>query len=745
MIQAILFIMRRDNTMFSSSSSSSKPRTEHPFFKPGLEDLIRHTWFFASNSPEQLSLINRTTSHAINHPTYWRQLLQRDFGMSPKYCNRITEGKKAVDHVKVLRMVYLRLQHSKETHRGIYNIFYHPLIIGREINFPPLIATIAPFPDIDETDLSFYLYESIRLRNTRLAEHILLRLFPEGGMPRHEFVDNDTINIAIETDNIPLLNRMLPNKLISSANGFPVENYYHNRIEWILNHSAVPPSAAEATGYLNQAIYKNEIAFASILLRKGATPNSDTLKITASHVVDSYFPDQRRLRLVCEILSWVQKQPTLLNMTMAPHQDFEAIFSRIYTRLVEKQDLNLIQAVCESAAGFPALFNEVRLHMLRMSFFRIAVMCGALSNLQSPPWPLESLGVKGAIINQLISIAIDHGQLEIVKHLIAQLDKNDVVLTKNVRDAIRCCRYLNVVQYFMEEFKEVESKQNGSSPKKLNSLLETPLIDVQAWLNLVVQLSPLDIIHYFVNKAPAPFRLTPTPNTLELAIRSNQVNVVRYFVENCNLKIDKTCLYYAIMQDPKIYGSSAAYLLSQCLNDVSPAHCSSRQILKAVHHMRQPNEPANKVLDWLTGPESKNRGFTLHPDDFTGSVDSKEENFKMLAWMSVKLNMKISPLILDHMIDVIFQSTQMDSACRPAWKKILTESYAIFHAQFESALHANSTLNRAETKDEEFARKKQKILHQVQSGLSLDDHVTTTEDSIELSSSSSSSSMQYRR
>jgi hypothetical protein len=591
-------------------SSSSTFRTPSVFFQKAPADILNEIFLLVDNPPEELQKIDHNLKEVLNTPHFWRQRLQREFGFSREYCKLITRDKK--NPAAALRIVYRRFLHLEE--RSALNDlrYYKNIIINGCVDFPPLLATGPAYPVIDAAKCAVYLFEAITLKNIRFVEHILLQLFPvvsEEKCPDHSrtgYVNRDSIDAVIEVNNFELLARMLPHANDQSD---------RNRIQFILEHSNIP-SADQAIRFLHRVIDKQEGVLATyLLLQKKVMPNQDTLGLALSREICPNF--------IVKLLEMIPTHPQLLTFS-----EWD-VFCK-FVRILQKIDFDLMKSICkiiEKSSHTDAYIKEIQKYLLRR-----AVKEGDLPTIQS----YEKLLKKESIID-LTTLAIQHGHLPILQHFIKQLDKKTILTKTDMRQAIRDCRHKNIIQYLMEEFKLFEPEDEGNG---LSAGLRV-LIDCEfneSWLTQLATDEHFDVLKYLINEAPTQRRLQPSGETLKQAARNGCITVAEYLIEHC--KMIPTTEMITIVRPQ--YHDGMIYLLSQCLSqsDITPTRFPPSKFFKVMRQMDQPNEAVEKILDWMTGPEGKKRGFQLGLNNLTENIDEFDK-LPMLAWLAAKLKIEV--------------------------------------------------------------------------------------------------------
>jgi hypothetical protein len=629
--------------MQSSGSSSSSSQVIRPpaFFQTAYSDLISEVLLFASNPLNELSLLNHNINKAMHLPGYWRRLLNRDFGLSLTFINN--NIKPADARIVYQRLVYVTTKKKPKDNK--YRGFYETIILEGGVNFFPLFATCASYPTIDTEMLSAYLIEALNVRNVRLAERILLQLFPEPSKtPEHKynlyhFVDQWTINIAIETSNHELLQRMLP---------YTKSQKDIDTIHWVLESSQLSRASAEATRYLNRAIEMYQYTIASQLLRENVAPNEMTLTLALS----SPIPDDRALDVIHQLFRLVDRYPQLLKLAMPAsisrekdwHREkvWENVNTAFFIALYKIADVKVIEKIYRAASQLPCVFDSYFLKKIKTCLLKVAVMDEDLLTIQSYQQELSKVDKQ-----ELLCFAISQNQLAMTKYFIQSFQKNDIVNTYEIHEAIQRSNHKNIVKYFIEEFKLFECESNDKCSTDDIDLREMHLKFMLnsfsvSWLRNAASTRNLDLLTYIINAASEEDKIGYLQEAMSHAIDRNQEAVARYLIEDCRIPADM--MNYARSAFDKQHFELSIYFLSRRMNTALLAF-SSTELVSIIIQMNNPNDALERVFDGLIHPESiyPIDAATLRANILTLIDDSKFRplNPQMIAWLAAKLKIEI--------------------------------------------------------------------------------------------------------
>jgi hypothetical protein len=695
-------------------------------FSHDFGPLIREILLFADHPPENLC-VSKEWSAAIDHPAYWRQLLQRDFGLPCDYSNSLVNT--GQDPTATLRAVYQRLTHLKACQPVVYQA-YKTLILDCGINFLPLSA-IGPFyPAIPAEQRRFNLCEAIRLKNTGLAAKLLLQIFPDITTLSNQhqisefantFVNDVTLNIAIElatkgskkstkaeiaaVDQKELLRFLSPFYLRSEHPSTC------NMIQHILRDEKIWPTGPTTAHDLNTVILYGQFYLATKLLQKGVIPNQNTLKITLSSAGFTTTHLNTYNDLVFGLIKLIPNYPHLLNMDLIGDKDMEvSYFHKLSEHLFNTADVKLANTIYNLAKHFPHVFDDNRLEQLLTCLMRIAVMNGDISTIQAHE---KQIGSKTT--EYMLCFAIVRGQLAVVRHLIKQFDKNTLLCTETITQVIKSCSHTHIVKYFIEEFKlfqmdgavvEIKPESHSSMMKSLlNSWHQAcnaakrilfkraiaHLSDLkESWLEWAVAKGNINVIDYLTKQAPDDCQLKPTNAALSWAFRDNQEAAVRYLIEDYGFKPN-----YAFI-DELTRARPMVYFISQCLDQLSPALTPEKEIWKAISRMAKPTDAANKVVDWLLSPEGTKRGYRLgyHLDKLKMCLHH-QMSAPMVAWLMAKLGIESDNFYLEHIqrFDHSFNIQHFlprmeDTSCAAAWQNLYKNAIGFYYRQYCEELSA---------------------------------------------------------
>jgi hypothetical protein len=706
----------------SSSSSSSHPiPAQSSFFNLALQhntaDWIRDIWLFASNPSADLC-VNRALSDIMRHSGYWRQLLQRDFGLSRVYCDSLINAHQ--DPVATLRAVYQRLNHLKTNDISSVYQQYKDLILDPGVNFLPLSAIGPSYPEIKEDQRQFYLCEAIRLGNTELAAHILLQVLlpvPENSrryMLLQQWISWDTIDVAIKiatqstkksskdevvgVDNTELLRRMLPH--------MEYHRFRKKVVNLILSNETISPANAEVTKDLNQIIANQGFYGAMVLLQRGAAPNRVTLMMACQRDYLSFQNEE----LIAKLVSLIPTYPQILDMTLCgPKSSDDRYFNHINNCLLKKADIALTQAVYESAKQFSSAFDRERLADLFRCLLEVIVMRGDLDALQQ----IEKKARK-QIANQVVCLALQHGQLAILQHFIKQINKNTLLCTNEIFNAIMLCGHKSIVKYLVEEFKifnlDEEEKSNNASDQGVISYLfglweqvrngfesrrlssKDYLLDLKTyWLASAAYKGNVDVFDYFRNEAPEDCKLMPDESTLGAAINHNQDAAVRYLIEACGIKPKKEHILYA---GSWLHADISLYLINHCIADFTLQELPPQALMwNLIGNIEKPNDDLNQLLDWVLGPNGKQRGYQL--DELISNLYTST-NAPMLAWLQAKFKRYHSADFLSTHRESSFRTFEyhvfhflpdmIRDECRARWQSLYADAFHFYYQKYSRDL-----------------------------------------------------------
>jgi hypothetical protein len=706
----------------SPSRLTATPQSFFQFsFEQGPTELIREIFLWTSNPPENLSF-NSTARDAMRHTAYWGQLLKRDFGLSSEYCGSLVHTQNPVG---TLRAVYQRLTHLKTEHPAVYRK-YKTLILGCGVNFPPLSAIGPVYPAIAANQQLFYLCEAIRLKNSAFAAHILLQIFSETNKDDRKllkFIDETTLNLAMNlatktskkaskdeatgVDNKALLKRIAPY--------YADDSLVNKVIHLVLHNESLSPTDTQATDDLHETIESEQYHLAIILLQKGATPNEETLLKTFHQ--DHTFRASDNLgkydELVLKLLNFIPTHPQLLNFPSINEKDFGTpIACFICHYLLQKADVALAEASYESAKKFPAIYNNKRLEKLLLCLLKVAVISGNLATLKK----YEKILKKRTTV-EIICFAIEHNQLDILQHFIQQLDKNTLLCTDDIMQAIKACPHKNIVKYLVEEFKlfqldnDMANIHHLSSQSMMthlfgfwNALWHTSLqpakqcvLDLKkSWINQAVLRDHIDVLDYLIYQAPENNRLQPKAWVLEHAVLKGKTSAARYLIEKCGIKPTKEHVHKARWGG---HYELSVYLLSHRL-DFTSAELNANHLMEGmIGRMEKPNDAVNKVLDWLMSPEGQQRGY--QPDDLESHLHTAVST-PLLAWLKAKFQTHADDFFSNHRedfdddfsIEQFFPKITHD-VCNKHWDTLALEAFQFYYQQYciERGLDCNSGNN----------------------------------------------------
>jgi hypothetical protein len=698
--------------MFSNSGFSSNQITkQYSFFKLGLSELIREVLLFSPQPASELSVTNSAFSDAINSIAYWKQCLKRDFGMPWHYSNLIIDGKEEEKHPFIaLRTVYHRLARLKKQDPDGYKHFYKNIIIDGYINFPPLLATGPSYPAIEKSMLAFYFHESVNLGNTRLAEHILLQIFPKISEEKEDlslqtdFVTTSAIEIATETDNHELLQRMRPYAALHN------NEYTCRKIDLILKSDDAFDSNAKDTSNAEKAICANHILnlaignyqhnFASNLIDKLSKNSMALHEQTLASALLSNNGTASYWRLIFKLLSLIPEHPQLLHLSPASrHTSFErSIFPQFLDALSRKADIKLMKKISALASLLPTIFNPEHLQKIQICLLEVAIICGDFASIKSSQQQLRHTDAE-----YLMCIAIQHGRLKMMKYFIQQLDKETRDFSNKTQWTIKCCCHKKIIKYLIEEFKpsfkpiQEEKPTNQSDQICLLNIAFSNAPREYKWLDGMIRTKNIDLFIYFTKEAPKDCRLTFDTATLGSAIHFDAVVIVRYLVEICGIKVDCTHARQAIRcNNPEL----AVYLLDLCLNNINPSEFSPAELIKVMRQMREPNEDVNKLLDWLTSPQGIERGFQFTLSHLIKDLKNEKFSFQMLAWLSARLKIEIPPSTLELIskathssLDFVYMNlpTNIGEQVKLSKKNICLDALTSLYHKFRCELNSDST------------------------------------------------------
>jgi hypothetical protein len=720
--------------------------------KPELPDVLLHEiCLFAQNPVSELS----TLSKAMNAVGYWKQVLKRDFEIPSQYCHLLTNGKQ--NPAKILKVVYQRLGYLKQSNPKVYS-HYKNVIIDSGIDFLPLSSIGPSFPVLDAAKRLFYLYEAIRLKNTRLAGHILLQL-PENEL-RDGFVNTHTIEVATEMLTLgdeTLLRRMLPAvqcDALAQACGFMLTGLIlpvsmHQRLDLDFVSYVQPPSPQEMTKLLNAVILQEHYWMAIKLLQKGAIP--DTLQNTLFITWKGFLPDS--WNLASKLLSFIPTHPALLNMPTTDSDCSLAFFRNLMRGLYRKADLKLAEAAYQIARQCSS-YKEHQIAELKWCLLEVAVRRGSLVTLQVYAKKIRQIDK----IN-LISAAMQYDQLTILHYLLKKTDKETIISNEKIRNCIRGCSYKNIVKYLIEDYRlfQLDDKEEKAPHqvrrgiagylsglwKDFNNAIQRQRLEpvkrelsflMNAWLPRAASTGNIHILRYFLHEAPLDCRLPLKPRVLTAAVSHSQEAVVRYLIEDCGMIPERNHFFTVFDRSLSSDVSLSMYLLSRdleiLLTDRMPAATFSDRFRLRIMHLEKPTMALNQVVDWLMGPEGKKCDIRLNLHEIIAHF-LPHMTCSMLAWAVAKLKMKDSRICLQFRIQRLnlwddFHQNGLSirkDEWLPALEDLYLEACQAFYRQHSRHLHgveaSSSAVILGELKNEEPVEQKQEVVSQEQSGLSL--------------------------
>jgi hypothetical protein len=637
-----------------------------------------------------------------------------------------------------LRAIYQRLIHLKKQHPETYQ-YYKDIIIDRGIPFLPLYAMGPIYPAIDAAEYSIYLVEAIRFKNTGLVQHILLQMFSDesefSAEGRRElwglsdWIFEIAAEMAIKTtkksskeeatsvDHQALLRRIRPH--LDRVRGKVADS--------ILFDQRISPSDQQATEDLNRFIGVGWFSVAIKMLQRGVVPNEQSIVYFSQ---GNFNGD-----LFFEFIKFVPQYPQLLNVLSMGH-----LLASKKDILLKKADVELIEAIYKSAEQFPLIYDSHCLAIIRWCLLESAVIRGNLSVLQA-----YEKNTKESIATDVICFAIEHDQLAILQHFMRQVDKNTLICSRRIANTIIDCPHLRIVKYLVEEVKLLERESNlagylveiwqSIKHQKRNFVTQCLSELKQDWLGHTVMHSRrIDVFDYLISQAPEHCRLTPTGETLQLAIDFNQEAAARYLIERCGIQPNKKQLY-GLHHYPRRNPGLAVYLLGRFLDD-SEALVSRYIQWNLISQKQKPNDTTNKALDWLMGPEGKKQG--INQDDLESKLILRADDFQsynvgipMLAWLAAKLKIKISKASLEarahaaigHCIGEM-GSSYISTSCVQSWKKMYLEAFDFYYQKYQQDLRSveassSAVILRAVTKDNA-VEEKSHALSQASSAFSFD-------------------------
>jgi hypothetical protein len=617
--------------------------------------------------------LRRTDHHLksyVDYAPFWHRRLQKEFGLSLTSCNFITKDQK--NPGAALRIVYQRLALLKarsHPERPDYRYYYNA-IIKNNIDYPPLFATGPAYPIVEPSKRLAYLYDAIRFKNIRFAEHILLQLFPDSSETKYDidtacaYINYDTVNVAVATNNIPLLERMQP----SAEN-----TTYSASMQFVLSSMKMPPldetsdEAAHqaATNVFHQAIIDSQPVLAThLILQKKVKPDASAL---GAAVINPKSFDDNYITFIYELTKVVREAPIL-----RPSYYNEHHLRSLMSILQEKADIELIETIYQPSKRW-ARFNVSEHQQIELGFLRCIVILNDLPRMKQ----YESTLTEGTRI-ELICLAMGEGRLGMLKHLMTPLHKNTVLYHRQIREAIKDCAHKDIIQYLFEEFKIFEPvhDEKNENPTPLFQLAQHN--DWENWLEIANTNDRIDILKYLIHEAPENLRFKPTQVTLDHAITWQRKTIAQYLIERCDIPLQKKHVIDVMSQFYSCDGFPI-YLLSQCL-DIVPTEVTPRQLLINILSLKQPNDDVNKVMDWLTSPEGIKRGFQFSADDLTAEI-STSDSLQMLRWLATKLNItiprnnliQITKKLANQMCKRLYPDTQR-ARCVTAWEETFSNA-----------------------------------------------------------------------
>jgi hypothetical protein len=480
------------------------------FFAKLPTDIQQYLYTFTDSYSVDLKTIDQQSYRVVSSRGYWRQLLQRDFGMPPQYFRWIIEkNDDEATAVFKLRTVYKRLAIVESRHPEHYKFYKTLLDVG--INFLPLTSMRAPFPDFDTQVMLLYFNEALILEHVPLIEHILQKVFIEN-VAKEEFVHHFTVKAAVAAATI-IKNKTLLNKIRDTYGEYSdVYDDVQLCIEVLTQEKLLLET--EATQFLHDCMYYGCLDDARKLLENGTKPNERTLKLAFDYKVKNDF--------IFYLLNLSGQYPRLLFEVALNDEGYG---NKLIKFLAQHADAKFVQHFWEIAYD-----ND--LFKYRGSLFR-ALHDLSLQNAatQGDLAYIKRKQIDPERVEVLLRQAIRGGQLEVLEYLNlpqhfgvrALFQHYDAVCT-----VLEKCPHKNIVKHCVENLgvtQSTSSEENAdSSRKRLSKLL-------QEWPIHAAKYGNLEVLNYFLHEAPQDFKLPAVSLILETAMIHNKEVIVQYIVE----------------------------------------------------------------------------------------------------------------------------------------------------------------------------------------------------------------------
>jgi ribosomal protein S15P/S13E len=601
------------------------PSTTSPFEKLPL-DILSHIYTFSDNPVGELSSINRTSRHVIRQGD-WMRRLTKEFDMLPEYFSYILKPHDSkIDANAKLRIVYQRLAHLRRNHTDIFNLLYKSLLAGC-IDFTPLTVTTSAIPAFDDNKIGFYYNEAVRLRNLRLIENILEKVFIKNitsNLSLLSFICLEAIDAAKQAKNFRLLRSMLAvcYKNINAdinADWTTANREYAAKIRIALNEGPQPEKLlADNKGidYLNTVILGRQFDTARQLIESGITPDHSTWSIYHDFIKIGGHRSAA-IDFAFFMLREIESRPNSLQKlgltSKDPHGEIRSIqslslfvailsnnlFSPTRPRYDQSPLLPHFGSI-ESWTQFADFLEKNRLDSKLIQSIKnlitdLAVAEGNLALLKS-----AQFDTKENTITRLMSIAIEHGHIPILHHLATQCNSNSL-FTHDVTVAIVHTPHKSIIKFLaedpdithiVEKKKETTSSDNEMSARQILT----------------------DLNH-------------PSPSFMKIAIRKHWSAVVKYCVEDCHLKPDLEMIEIAI-RSTSLTTFARFTKKSYDLFIYLQAQRPDLSLTLAPNTLRQ---ISSAPLSWLDGPEGRKRHFQFTVDHLRDCLSNHSKSFNAIV------------------------------------------------------------------------------------------------------------------
>jgi hypothetical protein len=609
--------------------SNTNPNNVKPIPSPLMElphAVLQHIFTF-TGKPRDLGLTNKQAYLAVNSPAYWRQILQRDFGMPSSYFSYITKNDTPADAIKKYQIVYQRLDHLKTNHNRLYYTLYATLLASCT-DFLPLTVTTAPFSlaTTDHNLILTYFIEAIRLKNTPLIACILEHVFmKQPDYPQLvSFICIDSIIAAKDTKNIALLKSMHKKCSKKDLLWYNIEATLQEIPYSEHPESKQAPTDKSSTNYFNYLIRDHQFDTAYKLLQSGFVPDFDKL------VMPFYKNLPKNIGL--HLLGFAETHPPFLHK-LTQLIPLETI--RLFEFLVTIDNVFIIKKLY--AALSHSQLDLTHLLLLREHFLLLAAAGGYWRMIQD-----VKLNPKDCHDNELISdllmSAINHGQEYVVQQILTHFGK-DRLFEYRIIATIFDCPHKNIVKYLVEDVQLVALAKNKKEIPDHFSDYKSPkqrlLSGLEGWLLSAASVGAVDVLRYLRHEAPQALRpgIYEIP-TLSLALLTHDRMSTRHFNDKRGKAIAEyfveECSYVPTVDDVKVAITENLYDVTFYLLKKSPTVQlgSFRNTEKLCHLLREPISPTRDLFAWLIGPEGRKQGFQFSLLNLTDCID---KNYRDLA------------------------------------------------------------------------------------------------------------------